>query len=365
MTLQGKGFYIWQIPRCENGDPGVIANEAAKAGLTHVLLKIADGVSPYNINLTTGQDLVPPVAQALWERGINVWGWHYVYGYDPVGEAEIAIQRIQELGIEGYIIDAEAQYKLPGRDEAARQFMTLLRQALPGFPIALSSYRFPTYHPALPWEEFLEKCDYNMPQVYWVEAHNPGEQLIRCVSEFQAINPFRPIIPTGSAYLQGSWQPTSEEIIEFLNTARNLNLSAANFWEWGHTRLNLPHLWDTIAAYTWPVNPDDRDILERYFQALNAHNPDLLVNLYNDNSVHVTPQRTIHGKNAIRYWYASMFDQLLPGAVFTLGENSSGLGSREFAWSAVSTAGNVIDGLDSLGLVNDKITYHYSQFTIQ
>ena len=363
MTLRGKGFYIWQISRCENGDPGTIANEAAKAGLTHVLIKIADGGSAYNIDLTTGEDLVPPVAQALWERGINVWGWHYVYGYDPVAEANIAIQRIQQLGLEGYIIDAEAQYKYPGRDEVARLFMDLLRQALPVFPIALSSYRFPTYHPTLPWEEFLEKCDYNMPQVYWEQAHNPAEQLIRSVNEFLAITPFRPIIPTGSAYMRGDWQPSSAEIIEFLDTARNLNLSAANFWEWGHTRLYLPELWYTIADYSWPVDQDDRDILVRYFEALNAHDIDLLLTLYHDKAVHVTPAKTLQGKDAIRNWYWTFFNELIPDASFILGENSGDLGSRVFSWSAVTNLGVISNGYDSIGLVDGKIIYHYSQFT--
>jgi hypothetical protein len=363
VTLRGKGFYIWQISRCENGDPATIASEAAKAGLTHVLIKIADGASAYNISSTTGEDLVPPVAQALWQRGIHVWGWHYVYGYDPVAEANIAIQRIQGLGLEGYIIDAEAQYKYPGRDAVAREFMTLLRQALPTFPIALSSYRFPTYHPTLPWEAFLEKCDYNMPQVYWELAHNPGEQLIRSVNEFMAITPFRPIIPTGSAYMRGDWQPTSAEIIEFLDTARNLNLSAANFWEWGHTRLYLPHLWYTISDYNWPLETDDRDLLVRYFEALNMHNIDLLVGLYHDRAVHVTPERTVQGKEAIRTWYTSLFNEILPNANFALGENSGDLSSRIFSWTATSTIGDVSNGRDSIGIVDNQIIYHYTQFS--
>ncbi len=364
MTLRGKGFYIWQIARCENGDPLKIADEAVNAGLTHVLVKIADGGSAYNVNLTTGEDLVPPVVFALQQRGIQVWGWHYVYGYDPVAEANIAIQRIQTTGVTGYVIDAEAQYKEPGKDVAAQLFMDLLRQALPVFPIALSSYRFPTYHPTLPWEEFLEKCDYNMPQVYWEQAHNPAEQLIRSVNEFLAMVPFRPIIPTGSAYMRGDWQPTSAEIIEFLDTARNLNLSAANFWEWGHTRLYLPDLWYTIAGYDWPLGEDERDILVRYFEALNAHNTDILLNLYHEKAVHVTSARTIQGKEALRGWYTTLFNDILPGGIFILGVNSGDLSSRTFNWTATSTLRNITNGYDSIGLVDRKIIYHYSQFSL-
>ena len=168
MALEGKGFYLWQILRTEGGSATAIANAAVQAGLTHVLIKIADGDHAYNLHPTTGADLVPPVLQALRDRNIEVWGWHYVYGYAPNAEADIAISRIQQLGVAGYIIDAEMQYEEPGRDAAARQFMSRLRLALPNFPIALSSFRYPTYHPAFPWQAFLERVDINMPQVYWV-----------------------------------------------------------------------------------------------------------------------------------------------------------------------------------------------------
>ncbi len=364
MIPQGKGFYIWQIRRCESGNAVAIANAAVQAGLTHVLIKIADGTDPYNIDATSGVDLVPPVVQALRQRGVSPLGWHYVYGYEPEQEADIALQRISATGVDLYVIDAEAQYKLPGRDQAARTFMARLRASLPVFPMALSSYRYPTYHPTFPFQAFLESVDFNMPQVYWVEAHNPGEQLIRSLREFQAITPFRPLIPTGSAYLQGDWEPTPAEIIEFLDTARNLNLTAANFWEWGHTRLYLPDLWQTVADYDWDEIPSGEEIVRRYFVALNSHNPDQVVALYHPNLIHVTPQRTIQGTDLLRLWYQVYFSQVLPQATFTPGDQSGDTGSRHFSWTATSSAGNVTNGQDSFGLVDGKIVYHYTYFTV-
>jgi hypothetical protein len=362
LTLQGKGFYIWQILRCEGGDAGAIASTAASAGLTHVLIKIADNSSPYNIDPNSGKDLVPDVVQALRARKITIWGWQYVYGYDPQEEADIAIHRLKDLGLDGFAIDAEAQYKLPGREEAALIYMERLRSALPEFPIALSSYRYPTYHPQLPWTEFLQDCDINMPQVYWVESHNPAEQLTRCLREFEAIQPFCPIIPTGSAYLQGDWQATPADIVEFLDAAQSLNMTAANFWEWGHTRRYLPDLWDAIANYSWEAGPS-QDIVERYFEALNAHNVDLILELYNPDAVHVTAKRTIQGHEKIGEWYTDLFLNILPNAAFQLGEESRQTGTRQFTWTATLPTGNVTNGNDSLGIIGNRITYHYSYFT--
>ncbi|MFC1879260.1 nuclear transport factor 2 family protein [Chloroflexota bacterium] len=357
MTIQGKGFYIWQVPRCEGGDPAAIAAAAEQAGLSHVLIKIADGTSAYN------DGLVAPVVQALRDRGISPLGWHYIYGYDPIGEAEIALQRLGELDLDVYVIDAEAQFKEPGKDEAARQFMAYLREYLPVFPMALSSYRYPSYHPQFPFQAFLEKVDLNMPQVYWVQAHNPGEQLIRSVREFEAIEPFRPIIPTGSAYLQGDWEPSVAEINEFLQTAQILELSAANFWEWGHTRLYLPQLWDAVAVYDWGSGPAE-EIVEQYFAALNAHDVDALLNLYHPEAAHVTVHRTRHYQVLLQIWYEDLFNKVLPQATFTLVDYSSRQGSRRFTWTATSSAGNVMDGSDAFGLAAGKIVYHYTSFTV-
>ena len=183
-------------------------------------------------------------------------------------------------------------------------------------------------------------------------------------TKYSIRTPFRPIIPTGSAYIQGDWRPTTDDIIEFLQTAQTLNLSAANFWEWGHTRLYAPELWDTVAAYDWPPGGSTEDITVRYINALNTHDPEQVLALYNDNAVHVTPKRTLTGLEAIRSWYEELFTAALPDAVFTLGEVTSRLGSRRFTWTASSSAGVVENGNDALGLVGNKITYHYTYFKI-
>jgi len=361
LTLKGKGFFIWKIPSCENGNPQAIANLAQDADLTHVLIKIAD--TNYSYNVLNGIDLVPPVAQALRARGIQVFGWHYVKGYDPIGEANKAIERVTQLDLDGYVIDAEGEYKAPGRAEAARRFMSRLRAGLPETPVALCSYRFPSYHPQLPWREFLEKCDYNMPQVYWMFGHNAGEQLVSSVREFQGITPYRPIIPVGAAFRQSGWQPTSAEVLDFLQTAQSLNLNAANFYSWDSCRTYLPDVWNTIRDYQWTPSPPG-DIVLQYIAALNAHNLDQVVALYNPTAVHITADRTIQGHPAIRAWYQSMFNFLLPNATFTLTGTTGNGTSRHFTWTATSSQGSVHNGNDTVGLHNDKIAYHYSFFNI-
>lgn len=366
MTLQGKGFFIWKVWDCAQGDPDEIASTAKEAGLSHVLIKIADGGYAHNIDEKTKVDLVPPVVAALRACGIAAWGWHYVYGYDPLSEARIAIRRIEELGMDGYVIDAEGEYKGADRPAAARRFMGEMRKALPNLPMALSSYRFPSYHPQLPWREFLEYCDYNMPQVYWEQAHNPADQLSRCLREFQVLNPYRPVIPTGPAYKWNGWRPSDEDMDQFFQSVNRAKIPAVNFFSWDECSRDLPNLWEKIARFSLgqPLPEPPKDLPQQYIKALNSHNPEIVANLYQPNAVQVTAQRTIQGQEALRSWYKELFTQRLRGATFSLTGSNGSEASRHFTWQATAPGGSVKNGSDTLGLLDGKIAYHYSSFTI-
>lgn len=363
MPLQGKGYFIWKISSCERGDVNAIADLAQRAGYTHVLIKIADGNYSYNLS-SSNVDLVPPLVRALHARGIQAYGWHYVYGDDPVGEANIAIQRVRQTNVDGYVIDAEKEYKVPGKDRAAAAFMSRLRLNLTSMPVALCSYRFPSYHPQLPWRAFLEKCDYNMPQVYWQSSHNPADQITRTVNEFQNITPLRPIIPVGSAYKAGSWAATPADVVSFMQTSQALNLTAVNFWEWGHTRQYLPDVWTAIRDYPWSGTSPTQDIAEQLFLNLNSHNPVQVSNLYTQTAVHVSAARTVQGTTAISTWYQTLFNQVLPDAIFSLTNYTKAGSSRHVNWTAESPNGRVHNGSDTLAIMDGKIAYHFTSFTV-
>lgn len=320
-------------------------------------IKIADGPYQYNYDRVAKVDLIAPVREALRLKNIQVWGWHYVYGYDPAGEARIAIQQIQRLGLDGYIIDAEAEYKEAGKANAATRFMSLLRTALPNLPIALSSYRFPTYHRALPWTEFLKKCNYNMPQVYWEGAHNPVTQLTRCVEEFKALSPWRPIIPTGPTYNTGDWQPNDYDIKRFLDTARSLGLPGANFFSWDECKCSTKSLWNVISNYSWG-EPPAADFSQRFVFALNTHDVSQVLPFYQSRAAHITAENTLQGTDAISAWYNQLFTSIIPNATFTLTGSSGSGTTRTISWQATSGT-STFSGSDTLGLQSEKIIYDF------
>jgi ketosteroid isomerase-like protein len=369
--LTGKGWFIWQVSRCEHGSASAIADKAAAAGLSHVLIKMVDRTYAYGINLL-GKDLVAPVAAALKARGIQVWGWHYVYGERPVDEARAAIRRANQLQLDGYVIDAEGEYTQPGMAAAAHTFMANLKAGLPAeMPVALSSYRFPSLHPQLPWAAFLEHCDLNMPQVYWQGAHNSAVQLSRSLAENsnpKLVGTPRPVVPTGSAYGAGDWIATADDLQKFLAAAQQAKLPAANFYSWDNAAVpDNDDLWNAAATYDWQASASDLandQLIQRFFAALNAADLAELGRVYAQNAAHVTAERTLFGVRTIVAWYQALLATRLPGAVFTITSLTGTGNSRTAEWTAISPRGQVHDGDDTFGILNGHIIYHAAHFTV-
>ena len=406
MALTGKGFFIWRVANCEGGNPEAIAAKAVAAGLSHVLLKIADTRYPFGFD-KQNRDLVRPVVVALHNRGVQAWGWHYVKGDDPTGEAKVAVERSRALNLDGYVIDAEGEYKTAGKAAAARAYMTDLRAGLPNMLIALSSYRYPSYHRELPWAAFLEKCDLNMPQVYWEQAHKPDRQLEPSAREFanmSLVGYQRPVVPTGATYGAGGWVATAEDQAVFYMKARELGMLAANSysWDWA-TSAGNQHLWNAVARFDWqadarpiaqplpvpqpqpvaqPVAPIiqpqpvaqpapqpapqpalPRGVLQQWLAAANSANLDALVALYQANAGHVSAKRMIFGAPAIRQWYQQLLGDLLAGGRFTVVDARGKDNSWAFEWRWEKSGSAVQSGKDTLGLRDGRIQYHYTNFS--
>lgn len=369
--LTGKGWFIWQVSRCEHGSASTIAEKAAAAGLSHVVIKVVDRTYAYGLNWL-GKDLVAPVAEALKACGIQVWGWQYVYGEQPVDEARAAIRRANQLRLDGYVIDAEGEYTQPGMAAAAHTFMANLKAGLPAeMPVALSSYRFPSLHPQLPWAAFLEHCDLSMPQVYWQGAHNSAIQLSRSLAEMndpKLVGTPRPVVPTGSAYGTGDWTATADDVQKFLAASQQAKLPAANFYSWDFGAVPDNHeLWNAVATYDWQAGASDLandQLIKRLFNALNAADLAELGSVYAENAAHVTPERTLFGVGTIVAWYQKLLTTTLPGAVFTITALSGAGNSRYVRWTAFSRRGQVLDGDDTFGILDGRIVYHAAHFTV-
>ena len=362
MNLQGKGFFIKDISRCEGGEPAAILAAAQAAGLGRIFVRIADGVRACGIN-SSGGDITAPLVQALQKGGLSVWGWHHLHGGSPSAEAAVAVARTQALGLEGYVLEARQEFKQPGMDGAARLFMSALRPALK-IPIALSSYRFPNHHPELPWAVLLESCDLYMPQIYWEHSHNAGEQLRESLRQCYALPNARPCLPTGAEYPAPGWHPSPEDTFDFIRTARALGLPGVNFYSWEDCRAKLPQIWAAITSYTWPAHASvppaspgaQPDLfLEQFLAALNSWDAARVGSAYDPAAVQVWSDAIRNGVPAIQAGYAALFASLPAGTTFSVSQVQAEPEARLFAWHAGPLAGET-----TLVLKNGKIILDYT-----
>ena len=229
----GTGMFIWEIDACEGGNVTRIVEKAVAHNLGHLCVKFADGRKQHD-NFRR----IPGLVAACHSAGIAVWGWPYIYGNDPADEAMVEASWYRELGFDGFIVDAESEYK--DRPDAARAYIRSLRAELPDTPIALSSYWSPQYHPEFPWDAFLEHCDFVMPQVYWW-GRDPVDTLRRSVRECNKWG--LPVFPTGGDFDDAGLTP--DELTRFAAEVETLGLPGHNWWHWQGAR---PDQWAAIVG---------------------------------------------------------------------------------------------------------------------
>lgn len=329
-SLAGKGAYLYVVSYIEGANQNVIwaagaserlahaervADAAVAAGLTHVLIKVADGIYPYNVRrknadgkvifnstLPDAVDDCPAVIAALQRRGILVFGWQFVYGINPAAEAAMAIRRMRELGLDGWVVNAETHWKTYYQKEVTetvfdkkkrpvktKVMLTFENDKPPvatlkkvaehmepvraettrlRIPLFFSGFKFPSSHPSFPFAAFLDYCEGNMPQVYPVadtrtNAHSL--QLAQSLAEYRKIAPGQQIFPTGAAcnhpYTQEGrnrdWLATPAQVTDFFQAAVREGLDAASIWEWDQAARRHPELWRAMAEFKWPGSQPD------------------------------------------------------------------------------------------------------------
>jgi len=263
MIPQGKGLFISKIKQVYFGSAEIVAKKCTELALGWVAVKIADGAAFYNLRWNGkrwSDDILSPWVTELKDAGIEVYGWHQVYGYNPQGDATAGSRRILQLGLDGYIVHPGAEYN--SFHSAAASYMGELVQLLPPkFDVGLMSFGDPEAYPDFPWEPFLGHASYFLPMVYWhhpdrMTGTTPEAELVSAIEGWSRIRPGVPFIPAGRAFSDDGYPdpgPKPEDLQAFMDACRLKNCQGAGFWCWeqllqqngGSIRL------DAIRNYTW------------------------------------------------------------------------------------------------------------------
>jgi hypothetical protein len=229
--LDGKGMWIWYVSQ-SGGSAKAIAKKANRHRIHTVLVKSSDGTHAWS-QFSRG------LVKGLHGRGVRICAWQFVYGKRPAGEARVGARAVRK-GADCLVIDAEATYE--GRYAAADHYIRELRRRIgPRFPLALASFPYVDYHPALPYSVFLGKggARFNVPQMYW---HSIGTTVPRAYSHTYRWNrPYgRPIDPLGQTYSD----PPLRQLANFRREAAARRARGVSWWSWQETNR---HEWRAVS----------------------------------------------------------------------------------------------------------------------
>ncbi len=236
-AFAGQGQWIWYLSASDGGSVAAIAAQAHAAGVTTLFVKSSDGSTNY------WSQFSKQLVEEVHAQGLHVCAWQYVYGTNPVGEAELGARAAAE-GADCLVIDAESQYE--GLYGAAQTYIATLRAHVgPAYPIGLASFPYVSYHPSFPYSVFLGPggAQFNVPQMYW---HDIGTSVASVyVNTFeQNLIYGRPILPLGQTYGGVS----SAEVVAFRSLASAYGAAGESFWDWQETSGSG---WTALAA---PLN---------------------------------------------------------------------------------------------------------------
>lgn len=283
MKIIGFGMWIWVIDSCEGGDIDAIIRVAKEHNVKYIMPKATNGTILYSRNWTKVNDVprIKSLAIAAHEAGIAVIPWGWSFGKSPyspfpsisVPEARIAAQAVKELNADGWIVDAEHDWKRTGMAAEVDIWMDAFESEMVlqgrSIPVFVSTYRYPNLHRAFPyatWRDRLnpERGDGWMPQVYWEMDYRSSAGEIQLAETLNQYQPFLSsggkqlkFIPAGSGYSRGDWSATPAQISGFLAKAITIGVPA-NLWSWQHM---TPNRWSAVKS-VWggivlPDPPDD------------------------------------------------------------------------------------------------------------
>jgi hypothetical protein len=239
LPVHGRSTWIWYLSRSDGGSVPAIIARAHAAGVVTLIVKSSDGGHYWS-------QFTPGLVRELRAGGLHVCAWQFVYGAEPVTEADMGV-RAAQAGAECLVIDAEATYE--GRYSSAATYLHELRRHLGrGYPIGLATFPYVDYHPAFPYSVFLGPggAQFDMPQMYWAEIGSGAATVFRHTYTGNRIYR-RPIYPLG----QTSGAPPPGEILLFRGLDVRYGAPGISWWDYAWT--SAGGFWSALSGLYTPA----------------------------------------------------------------------------------------------------------------
>jgi hypothetical protein len=230
-----RGMWIWYVSASGGGDLQSIVAAAHQYGIGTLMIKAGDGTgqwSQFNSQLTS----------TLHANGLRACAWQYVYGAQPVAEAQVGAAAVR-AGADCLLIDAEIEYERQANNymRAQTYLGTLRRLVGANYPIALAGFPYMDYHPAFPYSVFLGPggAQYNVPQMYWFDIGTTVDDVFAHTYQYNRLYG-RPIFPLGQVYNN----PPLGDVRHFRQVSRVYGAPGVSWWDWQEAS---PGTWQAIS----------------------------------------------------------------------------------------------------------------------
>lgn len=207
-----NGIWIWNLSRI--GDNYLQKLEDIK--VKRVYLKVFDGASS---PMFWDDQCSISIVQSFKDKGIQVFGWGYHYGTSDIDDQVSSVQQALNCGLDGYILDLEAEVENSSRHANVEDLLSRLRNIIPAGSLGYTSFGHPGFHPNIPWKILDNYCDIALPQIYFEKfgfrATNEDE-VQDCLTSHQAMGLSTPILPIWGSESDSTNPATAAELQTYL-----------------------------------------------------------------------------------------------------------------------------------------------------
>jgi hypothetical protein len=192
------GVWIWRLARIRPDHLDVLV----RVGCHRVYLKCFDDRSGESArDFFWAFQCTPEIVEAFLQRGISVVGWGYHFDERtsiPVDAEVEAIAMAMDCGLDGYIVDVEAEVKAASASEPLSELLRSVRDATGDKFVGYTSFGNPAFHRDVPWRLLDEHCDIAFPQIYfekWTFGASDEDEVQAALQAHRDMGLRSPVLP--------------------------------------------------------------------------------------------------------------------------------------------------------------------------
>ncbi|MGI2905492.1 peptidoglycan-binding protein [Tolypothrix sp. VBCCA 56010] len=205
-----NGAWIWNLSKLRSD----YLEQLTKCKVKRVYLKVFDGKSQ---PMFWKHQCSPETVEQFKSRGIQVYGWGYHYGTSDVTAQVSAVKQALDCGLDGYILDLEAEVENKSTHPHVERLLSQLRPLVKPGTLGYTSFGHPGFHPNVPWKILDQYCDIALPQIYFEKFEfepTNEEEVQACLDAHKQMELIKPILPIwGSEW--DTKQPASAKELQF------------------------------------------------------------------------------------------------------------------------------------------------------